>query len=145
LREFWIDRLIIAVGMVWGTVVLSLLAIPLWAKLMLPLTGFPLVYLIYEWFAHGETIFSIERHARRAAAELGALLPVKVVTFGHTHSPELLPLGPGLTYVNTGTWAPWFEKSRTMWPRTLRSGLRNVLYARFDGEGEPELRLEAWV
>jgi len=133
-REFWLDRLAIAVGMVWGTIVLSLLSIPLWAKLMIPLAVFPLVYFAYEWFAHGETIFSVQRHARRVAAEISTTLPVKVVTFGHTHEPELLPIAPGVTYVNTGSWAPWFEKSHESWPKVLRTGLQNVLIASFDGD-----------
>jgi UDP-2,3-diacylglucosamine pyrophosphatase LpxH len=143
-REFWIDRLVIAAGMTWGTIVLWLLAIPLWIKIMVPLSTFPLIYLIYEWFAHGETVFSVERVAQRLAGEVSAILPVRVVTFGHTHVPEIIPLRPGVSYVNTGTWAPWFEKSNVAWPKTLRTGLRNILAVSVDGD-RVETRLDSCI
>ena len=38
-----------------------------------------------------------------------------------------IPILPGVSYVNTGTWAPWFEKTRSVTDKKLKPGLRNVL------------------
>jgi len=75
IREFWIDRLAIAVLMTGGTIALALVPIPLWIKLMVPLSSFPLLYFIYEWLARGETIFSIEKRLPGYARQIAALLP----------------------------------------------------------------------
>ncbi|MBI5480087.1 MAG: metallophosphoesterase [Deltaproteobacteria bacterium] len=106
IREFWIDRLLIAVLMTGGTIALALVPIPLWIKLMVPLSSFPLLYFIYEWLARGETIFSIEKKLPGYARQIAALLPTQVVTFGHTHVPRLIPLDDAVAFVDTGTWAP---------------------------------------
>ena len=45
-REFWLDRLMIAGLMVGGTVALALVPIPLWIKLMVPLSSFPLLFFL---------------------------------------------------------------------------------------------------
>jgi UDP-2,3-diacylglucosamine pyrophosphatase LpxH len=105
-RELWIDRLLMAVLMMGGTIALALVPIPLWIKLMVPLSGFPLLYFIYEQLARGETIFSIEKRLPGYARRVAALLPTQVVTFGHTHVPRLIPLDAAAVYVDTGTWAP---------------------------------------
>ena len=128
IREFWIDRLALAVLMTSGTVTLALVPIPLWIKLMVPLSSFPLLFLIYEWAAHGESIFHIEQSLPRFAAEIAQIFPVQLVIFGHTHKPELLPLGRGVSYVNTGTWAPVWERGNH---NVLAAGYRNVLEASF--------------
>lgn len=141
-REFWIDRAILALVMTVGTIALALVPIPLWIKLMVPLSCFPLLYLIYEWFAHGETVFSAERQAADNARRITRLLPVPVITFGHSHHPECVPLVPGVQYVNTGTWAPVTAKgSKTR----LVVGLRNVLFADFEEGKVPTVRLETLV
>ena len=137
-REFWIDRLVLAVLMTGGTIALALVPIPLWIKLMVPLCAFPLLYLVYEWFAHGETIYSAEREALSHARQIRALLPVKVVTFGHSHVPEIVPIRPGTWYANTGTWAPILTGGMT---GELRPGLRNTLLLVVDGE-RVEVRLD---
>lgn len=140
-REFWIDRLTLALLMTGGTIALALSPIPLWIKLMVPLSSFPLLFLIYEWFAHGETIFSIEREIHTYAYRIAQILPVKVVAFGHTHVPQLLPLFSGVCYVNTGTWAPITDKRH---PSRLKPGLRNALEATFvDGHARLEL-MSCW-
>jgi len=141
-REFWIDRAILAGILTAGTITLALLPIPLWIKLMVPLSCFPLLYLIYEWFAHGETVFSAERQAADNARRIGRLLPVPVITFGHSHHPECIPLVPGVQYINTGTWAPVTAKgSQTR----LVVGLRNALFAVFEEGRVPTVRLETFV
>jgi UDP-2,3-diacylglucosamine pyrophosphatase LpxH len=130
-RELWIDRLLLGVVMVGGTIALALGPVPLWVKLMVPLSGFPLLFLIYEWFAHGETIFSVDHEIRNRARQIAKLLPARIVTMGHTHKPEIVPLYPGAAFVNTGTWAPVTKQGK---PDTLQPGLRNALVATFDGK-----------
>lgn len=136
-REFWIDRLILGALMTGGTILLALSPIPLWVKLMVPLSSFPLLYLIYEWFAHGETIFSAEHQAGEYARAIAELVDTRVVTFGHSHTPLAFPVRAGVTYVNTGTWAPVWCHDQELAP-----GLRNVLIARF-GDGPPEIALHS--
>ncbi len=132
-REFWIDRLVMAVLMTGGTVALALVPIPLWIKLMVPLTCFPLIYFIYEAVVQGETVFSAESGVANYAKCLGKALKVPVVTFGHSHTPRILPVEPGAVFVDTGTWAP-LTSAKEPWP--LLSGYRNFLEVLF-GEGSP--------
>lgn len=129
LREFWIDRAIIAFFMTGGTIALALVPIPLWIKLMVPLTAFPLLYFIYEELAHGETIFTAETKFPNLARQIADIFNVKVVTFGHTHRPILVPLNEGQTYVNTGTWAPICSDEKN---EHLAGGYQNTLLLSFD-------------
>ena len=139
-REFWIDRLLMAVLMAGGTITLALVPIPLWIKLMVPLSSFPLVYFIYEWLVRGETVFSIEHNLPEFARRIAALLPTRVVTFGHTHVPRLIPLGGDVSFVDTGTWAPITQ------PRdgdTLAPGYHNYLVVE-PGASRSSLTLACW-
>ena len=136
-RELWIDRLLLATVLVGGTIALALAPIPLWIKLMVPLSSFPLLFFVYEWLARGETIFTIEERLPKVARRIAALVDVKVVTFGHTHVPRMVPLGRDLSYVDTGTWAPIMEPDD---PGKLRSGFRNYLLVALDG-GRPAIEL----
>jgi UDP-2,3-diacylglucosamine pyrophosphatase LpxH len=105
LRELWLDRLLIATAMTGGTVALALVSIPLWIQLVVPLAIFPLLFLLYEAAAHESTqvdFASVPDRARRVAELTGC----KVVAFGHTHAPMLVPIARGTSFVNTGTWAP---------------------------------------
>jgi len=138
IREFWIDRVVLAGLMTGGTVALALVPIPLWIKLMVPLTCFPLVYFLYESLATGETIFSESDKLTQHAREIGEVLRVPVVTFGHTHEPRALTVGPGITYVNSGTWAP----VTAPYPKTeLLPGYRNWLEVDCTGD-EPRLHFD---
>ncbi|HEY3351912.1 MAG TPA: metallophosphoesterase [Polyangia bacterium] len=123
-REFWLDRLLMAVLMTSGTIALALVPIPLWIKLMVPLSSFPLVYFVYEWLVRGETVFSIERRLPGYARRIAALLPVQVVTFGHSHQPRLIPLDDAVSFVDTGTWAPITQPLDS---RALAPGYHNYL------------------
>jgi UDP-2,3-diacylglucosamine pyrophosphatase LpxH len=136
-REFWIDRLIIAVLMTSGTVALALSPIPLWIQLMVPLSSFPLLYFVYEWLAKGDTIFTIEREVPNFARRVADLVNVSVVTFGHTHRPRIIPLDHNTSFVDTGTWAPILTQGQPT------SGYRNYLVASFD-HGEATLKLDSW-
>lgn len=137
IREFWIDRMLVAALMTGGTITLAFLPVPLWLKLMVPLSSFPALYWIYEWFAHGETVFSAYDEAHKFAREISKLVDARVITFGHTHVPGIVPLAPGVSYVNTGTWAPvWRQDDR----RRLEPGLRNALIVVFAG-GRTQIEL----
>ena len=95
-REFWIDRVVMAVLMTAATVALALVPIPLWIKLMIPLCAFPLVYFFYEGLVQGESVFSAEASVDRHATDIAKLLPVQVISFGHTHHTPSLPAGAWL-------------------------------------------------
>jgi UDP-2,3-diacylglucosamine pyrophosphatase LpxH len=139
-REFWVDRLFIALGMVAGTVALALVPIPLWIKLMVPLTGFPLAFFIYESLARGEDIFTIERMLPRYARAVARIVPVRLVTFGHTHVPVLTPLSRDTTYADTGTWAPITHR----WKGGLRGGYRNYVLADITPD-DAQISLGSWM
>ncbi len=142
-REFWIDRLLIALVMTGGTVALALVPIPLWIKLVVPLMGFPLLYFIYEWAVQGESIFTIESKFPQVARRVAGLVPVRVVTFGHTHQPRLIPLGRDVTFVDTGTWAPVNDPDNR---DRLAPGRRNYLLVDFPGgAGQPCVQLRSWL
>lgn len=142
MRELWIDRLAIALLMTGGTVTLALVPIPLWIKLMVPLTAFPTLYFIYEWAAQGETIFTIETAIPERAREISSILPARVIAFGHTHKPRQLPLARDTFFVDTGTWAPVADpkdKSR------LCPGLQNYLMVTFHRGKVTEIKLDSWM
>lgn len=139
-RELWIDRVVIVGLMIVIGAVLGVVSIPLWIKLMVPLTVFPLLYLVYEEIVKGETIFTIEHRLPECARSIGELLPVRVVTFGHTHKPRVIPLDAGLTFVDTGTWAPITHK---LGDDRLVPGYRNYLVADFSRD-EPVVELRCW-
>jgi len=139
-RELWIDRVVIVALMVVIGAVLAIVPIPLWTKLMVPLTVFPLIFLVYEEIVKGETIFAIEHRFPECARSIGELLAVRVVTFGHTHKPRVIPLDGGLTFVDTGTWAPI---TRQLGDDRLVPGYRNYLVADFSRE-EPSVELRCW-
>ncbi len=137
-REFWLDRLLLALTMSGATVALALSPIPLWIKLMVPLSAFPLLYLVYEWLAHGQTVSGAGHGIAAEADGIARALGVRVVTFGHSHEPKITPLHRGATFVNTGTWAPLTEEG------ALVPGFRNYLWLRFRGE-EVDLHLGSWM
>ncbi len=140
-REFWIDRVLISFAMILGTGALALMPVPLWVKLMIPLSVFPLVYFIYEWLARGETIFSVEHEVPKVAGKISTLLPANVVTFGHTHRPRLIPLAKNASFVDTGTWAPITVGERKT---DLVPGYRNYLLVLCDSNGV-HLTLGSWL
>jgi UDP-2,3-diacylglucosamine pyrophosphatase LpxH len=130
-REFWLDRLLLFGAMVLGTVTLALLPLPLWVQVMVPLTGFPLLFFVYELLAHGETVHAVESRLPSFARQIVEVLPARVVVFGHTHQPRMLPLGRGVTFVDSGTWAPIWDKGPE---RRLTAGYRNWVEVRSEGE-----------
>jgi len=140
IREFWIDRLLIALIMTGGTIALALVPIPLWIKLMVPLSSFPLVYLLYEALVKGETVFTVEEQIPRYARRISELLEVPVVVFGHTHVAHLLPLEAGISFVTSGTWAPITATGNQ---RETLSGYQNYLIVSRD-KGKVKLHFDCW-
>lgn len=139
-RELWIDRLVLVMLMAAATITLSLVPVPLWLKLSLPLVGFPLLYLVYQQITEGETVFSAKHWVPECARAIGGILPVQLVTFGHTHSPRVIPLAHRLVFADTGAWAPIMQK---MDPHVLVPGFRNYLVADFTAP-EVALKLACW-
>ncbi len=133
-REFWIDRLLIAVGMTGGTVALGLSGAPLWVKLVVPLIVFPLVWFIYAWVAGNENALTTEHRAQHFAHTIAGMIPVRAVVFGHTHAPAVVPLASDVTFANSGTWAPtWDDDLRPV------AGLRNFTHVRVTPVGRATL------
>jgi len=108
-REFWIDRVILALAMTGGTIALGVSDAPLWTKLIVPLAVFPLIWFVYQWIAGNENALTTEYRAHTFAASVAAIVPVRAVVFGHTHSPTTVPLGKDVIFANSGTWAPTWD------------------------------------
>ncbi len=144
IREFWIDRVVLSALMIGGTIVLALVPIPMWIKLMVPLTGFPLLFFIYESILKGETVLTVERHMPARAAQVAKIIDdTSIITFGHSHIPRLIPLKAGVSFVDTGTWAPitkGAKGSKGSEERSLDEGYRNYLICTF--KDEPSARIE---
>lgn len=143
LHEFWIDRVIVALLMTGSTITLALVPIPLWIKLMVPLSTFPLLWLLYEMLSKGENIFVIETELPQRARALARVLPARLVVLGHTHVPRQIPISKDTDYIDTGTWAPlWPEKNEGGGP--LKPGYRNYLSALFQRKNVT-YRLGSWM
>ncbi len=140
-REFWLDRLGIAFFMLLVAVILALVPIPLWIKLMVPFSTFPLLFFIYEYLAQGESVFSVEHELPKYARKVADTLPVRLISFGHTHQPRLIPLARGVTFIDSGTWAPIMSKAREDLPE---QGYRNYIYASFS-KNRHEIKFDSWV
>ncbi|MFT7583135.1 MAG: hypothetical protein ACI9MR_004821, partial [Myxococcota bacterium] len=139
-REFWLDRLLLALFMTGGTIALALSGAPLWVKLMVPLTGFPLLHFVYEWLAGTDNALTLEYESHMYAHKIAKRLPVRVVTFGHTHVPNIIPLSRDVTFANSGTWAPIWGKDG----QTLAAGLRNFIQITIDG-ANCQLSIGSWM
>jgi len=139
-REFWLDRLSLAVLMILGTVALALAPVPAWIKIMVPLTGFPLLWFVYQWLAGNDNALTLEQKSHTHAHAIASLLDVKAIVFGHTHVPNLVPLSREVTFANSGTWAPIWDGERL----EHAAGLRNYVTVSFRG-GECAVRLGSWL
>jgi len=138
IREFWLDRVFLLIIFITTTITLALVPIPLWIKLVVPLAILPLVYLLYEEAVQGLNIFTIENELPQHAKKIAEILGVKLVVFGHTHKPKLLPVDNGLTFVDTGNWAPIYDIKGNKY-----SGYNNYLIASFFS-GNYNYNLGSW-
>jgi len=140
-REFWLDRFALAILMMLGTVTLLIAPVPLWLKLMVPLTAFPLLWFLYQWFAGSDNALTLEQKSHTYAHSIATLLPVRAVVFGHTHVPNLIPLSREVTFANTGTWAPIWDKDKL----EPAAGLRNYVWIAVSSDGTCAVHLGSWM
>ncbi len=141
LRELWIDRLIAVAILAAGTLALWAGDAPAWVKVIAPLLLGPAFLLGYEKLADGETIFSIEERLPRVARKISRLVPVRVVCFGHSHVPRMLPLSRDVTFIDSGAWAPITRKHSL---GQLEHGYRDYARIAFDN-GEPSIVFDSWL
>jgi UDP-2,3-diacylglucosamine pyrophosphatase LpxH len=131
-REFWLDRVLLALAMTIGTVILALSGAPLWTKLVVPLAVMPLLWFVYQWIAGNENALTAEYRSQVFAASIAKLVPVRAVVFGHTHAPTTVPLSQDVVFANSGTWAPTWD-SATGAPV---AGLHNYVHIAIDDAGQ---------
>ena len=89
----------------------------------------------------------LQVEAQRIARETQAHL----VTFGHTHMPEVISLEGGATYINSGTWiwnGNFSHATAAQWEDLFRrpsnyATQRRLTYVRvdYDATGKPTVRL----
>ena len=125
IKELWLDRVFLAMLLTGGTIALALVPIPLWIKLMVPLSSFPLLFFIYEMITKGETIFTIEEKIPNYAKKIARIIDTRAIIFGHSHQPRSFPINKKTKFIDSGTWAPVFSIKT---PYTLKEGLRNYIY-----------------
>ncbi|PKN56046.1 MAG: hypothetical protein CVU56_18115 [Deltaproteobacteria bacterium HGW-Deltaproteobacteria-14] len=140
-REFWLDRLTLAVLMVLGTVTLLVAPVPVWLKVMVPLTGFPLLWFIYQWLAGNDNALTLEQKTHTYAHAIASLVPVRAIVFGHTHVPNQIPLSRDVTFANSGTWAPIWDKEKL----EHAAGLRNYVAVAVGEHGRCDVHLGSWM
>lgn len=133
-REYWLDRVLLALTMTGGTIAIALSDAALWVKLIVPLAVFPLVWFIYQWAAGNENALTALHRATDNAHQIARLVPVRAVVFGHTHQPGITPLARDVTFANSGTWAPmWDAEHRPL------AGFRNYVHVRVAPAGRATL------
>ena len=139
-RELWLDRLALMALMVGGTIALALTPIPLWVKLMVPLTAFPLAWFLWDG-VFSASIFDYVTRLPIAARRIAEVTGVPVVVMGHTHQPGVTPLDRGRTLANSGTWAP---VGAGIDGEPLTPGKQNYVVVEV-GAGAPIVRVGAWM
>lgn len=153
-REFWIDRLLLALGMTGGTIALALSGAALWVKLIVPLLAFPLTWFIYDWFAGTGNALTTEYRSHIYARRVARLLPVRAIVFGHTHLAMTQPLGEDVTFANSGTWAPTWVVAAGAKPHERGAivpvpGLRNFVWVHLPEpereDGECHVSVGSWM
>ena len=132
-RELWLDRVALAMLLVGATVALAVTPIPLWVKLMVPLSTFPLLFLMYDGLFR-ESIFDYEGRLADRGREIARLVGCPVVVMGHTHRAMAVPIARGQVFANSGTWAPtWVGDD----PSRPEPGRRNYVLVRAPGGDVP--------
>jgi len=108
LREYWLDRVLLALTLTVAALVLLLSSAPLLFKLLLPTLGGALLVTLYEKLVASDGVFTVDEEIKGYSREIAELLAVPVVVMGHTHKAGLLQLTDDAYFVNTGTWAPMY-------------------------------------
>ena len=139
LREFWLDRVMLAAALLALTGVCLALApfSPLVTLAALSLFSLVLV-VVYERTVATSGVFTVNEEAPEYARAITELLPVKVVVLGHTHQPAFVQLSPDSYFVNTGTWAPMFTWRKWQGPDPC---LRHALFVTLNA-GRVDLDLQ---
>lgn len=138
-REFWIDRVLLSASLTIATVALALSGAALWVKLALPLLAFPLVWFLYGWLVGNQNALTTGYATHKNARRVARLVDAPVIVFGHTHGSELVPLGRGHTYANSGTWAPSWDATGRPTPG------RQTFVAVSAKEGRSEAEVGSWL
>jgi UDP-2,3-diacylglucosamine pyrophosphatase LpxH len=139
LREFWLDRVGLALGLL-ALIMVAVAQAPFSPLLTLgTLSLFSLVAVVaYERTVATSGVFTVNEEAPEYARAITELLPVKVVVLGHTHQPSFVQLTKDSYFVNTGTWAPMFTWRHWLGPDP---GARHALFVTLDG-GAVDLDLQ---
>jgi UDP-2,3-diacylglucosamine pyrophosphatase LpxH len=138
-REFWLDRVLLILGLLALTGAgQALVPGPLALRLLPFVVGSTLLVWLYERSVATSGVFTVNEEAPGYAQAITELLPVKVVAMGHTHQPALVQLSPDSFFVNTGTWAPQFTWRAWHGPDP---GSRHALFVTLD-EGRVSLDLQ---
>jgi len=140
IREFWLDRLALATLMTLATVVLAFAPVHLGVKIVVPFLSFPLLWFVYQWLAGNDNALNLEYKSHAYAYAIASLVDARLVVFGHTHIPNMIPVSRGVTFANTGTWAPIWDKGG----EHLAAGLRNFVHATFR-DGHYAVELGSWI
>lgn len=142
-REFWIDRVLLSASLTGATVALALSPAALWVKLVVPLLAFPLFWFLYGWLVGNQNALTTDHAIHENARRIARLVDAPVIVFGHTHGSELVPLGRGLSYANSGTWAPSWDAAGRATPGRQTFVSVRASAGRCDAEVGSWLPLEA--
>lgn len=100
---YFIDRIILITLSVIGMILFAVYLHSHW-KIVTPIITLITVYLLNKVFNKIRFNAPNNIKLRLAAQKVNNLMPAKIITFGHTHTPEVVPLNNGATYINTGSW-----------------------------------------
>ena len=140
-RELWLDRVLLILLMVGGTLSLALTPVPLWVKLMVPLAAFPLTWLLWNQVFSG-SIFDYLRSLPAVGRHLAEVTGAPVVVMGHTHHAGLTPLDRDRVLANTGTWAP---VGAGLDGEALTPGKQNFVVVAWRRGEVPSVRVGSWL
>jgi len=142
LRELWLDRGLLLIGVVyaaWQIVLLVNFAwpiSPLWVLV-------PLALLLPPYFLYAATVkptvFTEALLDEERAALIRRITGARRVVFGHTHVPKDARIG-GVHYLNGGFWSPAFETPECK----RRVGTQSFVWIRPTGASAREAALYEW-
>lgn len=100
---YFIDRILISAIGITSAILFAIYLDHHW-KIIAPLAVLASIYLLNNIF--NKLRFDSPGHIklRSSAKNIVKLMPAKVVIFGHSHLPEVSPIGNNSTYINSGTW-----------------------------------------
>ena len=141
-RELWLDRAILFVGMVylaWQVILWVNLAWPIspwWV--MLPFSMLFPLYMQYSFQVKPET-FAQPLLTPERAEWIARITGVRFAVMGHTHLPEMAEIGP-LQFCNAGFWSPAFSEPECK----NRIGTQTYAWLRPQAGGDRTMDLMEW-